>query len=292
MKVAIYSRGLDTEQGAHLDILLEALTHYDVCIRIFQPLLAQFPQVTQRYPSLIPFLQSSELPDALDCLISLGGDGTLLDTVTLVRNKKIPVLGVNFGRLGFLAGISRDELSSAVEALVNRTFIIDKRTLIHLDSNKNLFGDTPFGLNEFAIHKRDTSPMIKVHAYLNGEFLNTYWADGLIVSTATGSTEYNMSCNGPILFPESSSFVITPVAPHNLNVRSIIVPDTNIISFEVESRADMFICALDARREIVDKTIQLAVKKEEFSVNLVRLNENSFLSTLRTKLAWGLDKRN
>jgi len=292
MKVAIYSRGLDTEQGAHLDILLEALTHYDVCIRIFQPLLAQFPQVTQRYPSLIPFLQSSELPDALDCLISLGGDGTLLDTVTLVRNKKIPVLGVNFGRLGFLAGISRDELSSAVEALVNRTFIIDKRTLIHLDSNKNLFGDTPFGLNEFAIHKRDTSPMIKVHAYLNGEFLNTYWADGLIVSTATGSTGYNMSCNGPILFPESSSFVITPVAPHNLNVRSIIVPDTNIISFEVESRADMFICALDARREIVDKTIQLAVKKEEFSVNLLRLNENSFLSTLRTKLAWGLDKRN
>lgn len=292
MKVAIYSRGLDTEQGAHLDILLEALTRYDVCIRMFQPLLAQFPQVTQRYPSLIPFLLSEELPDALDCLISLGGDGTLLDTVALVRNKKIPVLGVNFGRLGFLAGISRDELSTAVEALVNRTFIIDKRTLIHLDSNRNLFGDIPFGLNEFAIHKRDTSPMIKVHAYLNGEFLNTYWADGLIVSTATGSTGYNMSCNGPILFPESSSFVITPVAPHNLNVRSIVVPDTNIISFEVESRADMFICALDARREIVDKTIQLAVKKEEFSVNLVRLNENSFLSTLRTKLAWGLDKRN
>lgn len=292
MKVAIYSRGLDLEQGAHLDILLEALTRYDVCIRIFQPLLAQFPQVTQRYPSLIPFLLSADLPDELDCLISLGGDGTLLDTVALVKNKKIPVLGVNFGRLGFLAGISRDELSTAVEALVNRTFIIDKRTLIHLDSNKNLFGDTPFALNEFAIHKRDTSPMIKVHAYLNGEFLNTYWADGLIVSTATGSTGYNMSCNGPILFPESSSFVITPVAPHNLNVRSIVVPDTNVISFEVESRADMFICALDARREIVDKTIQLAVKKEEFSVKLVRLNENSFLSTLRTKLAWGLDKRN
>jgi NAD+ kinase len=175
---------------------------------------------------------------------------------------------------------------------VNRTFIIDKRTLIHLDSDKKLFGDAPFGLNEFAIHKRDTSPMIKVHAYLNGEFLNTYWADGLIVSTPTGSTGYNMSCNGPILFPESSSFVITPVAPHNLNVRSIIVPDTSIISFEIESRADMFICALDARREIVDKSIQLAVKKEAFGVNLVRLNENSFLSTLRTKLAWGLDKRN
>jgi NAD+ kinase len=292
MKVAIYSRGLDTEQGAHLDILLEALTRFDVCILIYQPLLLQFNQVTVRFPALVPFLTSADLPEELDCLISLGGDGTLLDTITLVRNKKIPVLGINFGRLGFLAGISRDELSSAVDALVNRTFIIDKRTLIHLDSNKSLFGDTPFALNEFAIHKRDTSPMIKVHAYLNGEFLNTYWADGLIVSTPTGSTGYNMSCNGPILFPDSSSFVITPVAPHNLNVRSIIVPDSNIISFEIESRADMFICALDARREIVDKSIQLAVKKEAFGVNLVRLNENSFLSTLRTKLAWGLDKRN
>jgi NAD+ kinase len=292
MKVAIYSRGLDTEQGAHLDILLEALTRFDVYILIYQPLLLQFNQVTVRFPALVPFVTSADLPEELDCLISLGGDGTLLDTVTLVRNKKIPVLGINFGRLGFLAGISRDELSSAVDALVNHTFIIDKRTLIHLDSDKNLFGDAPFGLNEFAIHKRDTSPMIKVHAYLNGEFLNTYWADGLIVSTPTGSTGYNMSCNGPILFPESSSFVITPVAPHNLNVRSIIVPDTSIISFEIESRADMFICALDARREIVDKSIQLAVKKEAFGVNLVRLNENSFLSTLRTKLAWGLDKRN
>lgn len=292
MKVAIYSRGLDTEQGAHLDILLEALTRFEVCILIYQPLLLQFNHVTIRFPALVPFATSADLPEELDCLISLGGDGTLLDTVTLVRNKKIPVLGINFGRLGFLADISREELSSAVDALVNRTFIIDKRTLIHLDSDKNLFGDAPFGLNEFAIHKRDTSPMIKVHAYLNGEFLNTYWADGLIVSTPTGSTGYNMSCNGPILFPESSSFVITPVAPHNLNVRSIIVPDTSVISFEIESRADMFICALDARREIVDKSIQLAVKKEAFGVNLVRLNENSFLSTLRTKLAWGLDKRN
>ncbi len=292
MQVAIYSRGLDNEQGAHLGFLLEELTRYDVSILIYKPLLSQFSEETSRYPSMIPFLVSDDLPAGLDCLISLGGDGTLLDTVTLVRDKKIPVLGVNFGRLGFLAGISRDELASAVEALVNRTYIIDKRTLIHLDANKPLFGDTPFALNEFAIHKRDTSPMIKVHAYLNGEFLNTYWADGLIVSTATGSTGYNMSCNGPILFPESSSFVITPVAPHNLNVRSVVVPDNNVISFEVESRADLFICALDARREIVDKHIQLAVRKEQFCVHLVRLSENTFLSTLRTKLAWGLDKRN
>ncbi|MFN7273607.1 MAG: NAD kinase, partial [Bacteroidota bacterium] len=282
MQVAIYSRGLDTEQGAHLGFLLEALTRYEVKILIYQPLLTQFSDVMGRYGNLVPFLLSEDLPLDLDCLISLGGDGTLLDTVSLVRDKKIPILGVNFGRLGFLAGISRDELSTAVEALVNRTYIIDKRTLIHLDADKPLFGETPFGLNEFAIHKRDTSPMIKVHAYINGEFLNTYWADGLIVSTATGSTGYNMSCNGPILFPESSSFVITPVAAHNLNIRSVVVPDTNIISFEIESRAELFICALDARREIVDKNIQLAVRKEQFGLHLIRLSENTFLSTLRT----------
>jgi NAD+ kinase len=292
MKVAIYSRGLDFEQEHPLLELLAELTRYDATILIFHQLLEQFTQTKQLYANLVPFQVSDDLSEDVDCLISLGGDGTMLDAVTLVKDKNIPILGINFGRLGFLASISKEELTSAVDALVNHTYLIDKRTLIHLDSNEKLFGETPFGLNEFAIHKRDTSPMIKVHTYLNGEFLNSYWADGLIVSTATGSTGYNMSCNGPILFPESSSFVITPVAPHNLNVRSIVVPDTNIISFEVESRAEHFICALDARKEIVNKSIQLAVQKEKFRVNLVRLNENSFLSTLRTKLTWGLDKRN
>jgi NAD+ kinase len=292
MKVAIYSRGLDFEQENPLVVLLEELTRYDTSILIFQQLLTQFTLPQHLHEKVVPFLTSADLDEQIDCLISLGGDGTLLDAVALVRNKNIPILGINFGRLGFLASISKEELASAVDSLINQSFLIDKRTLIHLDSNEKLFGETPFGLNEFAIHKRDTSPMVKIHTYLNGEFLNTYWADGLIVSTPTGSTGYNMSCNGPIMFPETSSFVITPVAPHNLNVRSIIVPDTNVISFEVEGRGEQIICALDARREIVNKTIQLAVRREKFGVNLVRLNENSFLSTLRTKLTWGLDKRN
>jgi NAD+ kinase len=216
----------------------------------------------------------------------------MLDAVTLVKNTGIPLLGVNFGRLGFLANINKEELTQAVDAILNRTYVIDKRTLVHIDANIPLFTDAPFALNEFAIHKRDTSPMIKIHTYLNGEFLNSYWADGLIVATPTGSTGYNMSCNGPILFPDSSSFVITPVAPHNLNVRSLVVPDNNIISFEIEGRTEEFICAMDARKEIVKKDIQLAVKKENFHIHLMRLNENSFLSTLRNKLTWGMDKRN
>jgi len=292
MKIAIYSRGLDLATPNPLALLLEALAPHDVEIHVFQQLLLHADLPADTTASLIPFKVSSDLDATIDCLISLGGDGTMLDAVTLVKDSGIPVLGINFGRLGFLASISPDALQSAVEAIVNRTFVVDKRALIHLDSNEGLFGDTPFALNEFAIHKRDISPMIKIHTYINGEFLNTYWADGLIVSTPTGSTGYSLSCNGPILFPDAASFVITPVAPHNLNVRPIVIPDTNVVSFEIEGRADQFICALDARKEIVDKTVQLAIRKEQFCVNLVRLNENSFLSTLRTKLTWGLDKRN
>lgn len=292
MKIAIYSRGLDADMGNPLMVLLDELERYETQIYIYQPLIATMQVPLQRAEKMIPFFSSQDLKEEIDCLISLGGDGTILDAVTLVRDTGIPILGINFGRLGFLASISPEELGSAVDALINRTFVVDKRTLIHLDADQPLFGDAPFALNEFAIHKRDISPMIKIHTYLNGEFLNSYWADGLIVSTPTGSSGYNLSCNGPILFPESASFVITPVAPHNLNVRPIIVPDNNVISFEVEGRADQFICALDARREIVDKTVQLAVRREKFTVNLVRLNENSFLSTLRSKLTWGLDKRN
>lgn len=292
MKVAIYSRGLDFEQENPLLVLLEELARYDTTIHLYEPLLHRFTLPQNLLEKMVRFQTSGDLNKDIDYLISLGGDGTMLDAVTLVKDNNIPILGINFGRLGFLASISRDELGSAVDALVNHTFVVDKRSLIHLDSNESLFGEAPFALNEFAIHKRDTAPMIKVHTYLNGEFLNSYWADGLIVATPTGSTGYNMSCNGPILFPESASFAITPVAPHNLNVRSIIVPDTSVISFEVEGRADQFICAMDARREIVNKTIQLAVRREKFDINLIRLNENSFLSTLRTKLTWGLDKRN
>lgn len=289
MKVAIYSRGLDTEQNAPMQYLLSALLTCNASIFLYEPLLHQLP-FNANFKTFISY--GDLVNNEIDYLISVGGDGTILDTVTLVGDSNIPILGINFGRLGFLASLSKNEIEKAVEALVSHSFVIDKRSLIHVDSQLNLFGSTPFALNEFVLHKRDISPMIKIHTYINGEFLNTYWADGLIVSTPTGSTGYNLSCNGPILFPESSSFVITPVAPHNLNVRSIVVADTNIISFEVEGRADQYICVMDARRELVDLNTRIAVKKENFTISLIRLNENSFLSTLRNKLTWGMDKRN
>ena len=293
MNVAIYSRGVDLDQQQSLNDLITELQKHDITIYIYADLIKKFNLVTgENKKALIAFAASSDLHNNIDCLISLGGDGTVLDAITLVGDTLIPILGINYGRLGFLATISKDELSIMVEALVNRSYVIDKRSLLHLDSNLPIFEGNPFALNEFAIHKRDTSPMIKIHTYLNGELLNSYWADGLIIATPTGSTGYNMSCNGPILFPDSSSFVLTPVAPHNLNVRSVVVPDSSVISFEIEGRTEELICALDARKEIVPIGIQIAVKKEAFCVHFIRLNENSFLSTLRTKLTWGYDKRN
>jgi NAD+ kinase len=291
MRIAIYSRGLEANYQDGLKLLLSELTHYKVEPVIFQNFFNEFYSSIDIAGKYSTFNSSDDLED-IDCLISLGGDGTLLDAITFVGGKGIPVLGINYGRLGFLASIGKDELNIAVKALVQRTYMLDKRTLIHLDANMPLFNGVAFALNEFTIHKKDTSPMIKIHTYLNGEFLNIYWADGLIVSTPTGSTGYSLSCNGPIVFPESGSLVITPVSPHNLNIRPLVVPDSSILSFEVEGRTDGFLCTLDSRREIVTKEVLLAIRKETFSINLVRLNENNFLQTLRNKLSWGLDKRN
>src|SRR5450432_3073138 len=285
MKVAIYSRIIEESERGEVQQLLDALHQQRIQPIIFQPFFEQISHIFRFPPDLQFFRNSDDLDSSVDFLISLGGDGTLLDTLAFVRGK-------NIGRLGFLASIGKGDMLTAVKALVNRTYVADKRSLIHLDANKPLFGETPCALNEFSIHKTDTSPMIKIHTYLNGEFLNTYWADGLIVATPTGSTGYSLSCGGPVIFPESGSFVINPVAPHNLNVRPIVVPDDNIISFEVEGRADDFICALDSRRHVVSKNVQLAVKREAFTMGLVRLSENNFLQTLRNKLTWGLDKRN
>lgn len=292
MRIAIYSRGIENNQLQDIGLLVNELIKYGAEPVFFQDFFNQFYSAVELGGSYSTFNCSEDMDSSIDCLISLGGDGTLLDTVTLVKETGIPVLGINYGRLGFLANIGKEEISTAIEALVERKYVLDKRSLLHLDSNLPLFGDVPYALNEFTLHKSDTSSMIKIHTYLNGEFLNTYWADGLIVATPTGSTGYSLSCNGPVVFPDSASFVITPVSPHNLNIRPIIVPDNTIVSFEVEGRTDNFLCSLDSRRELVPKEVQIAVRKEEFGINLIRLNENNFLQTLRNKLSWGLDKRN
>jgi NAD+ kinase len=233
----------------------------------------------------------NEVKSSTEVVFSIGGDGTILDSVVMVKDSEIPIFGINFGRLGFLASVGKDQLHAAIDAVERGQYIIDKRTLIELESNKPLFGDN-FALNDMTIQRRDQSSMITVNAYLNGELLNTYWADGIIVSTPTGSTGYSLSCGGPIIYPTSGNFVITPVAPHNLNVRPMVVKDDVVLSFEVTGRGDSFLCTLDSRFRSIDSSFQLAVKKADFCANIVQLSDQSFISALKTKLNWGTDQRN
>jgi NAD+ kinase len=228
----------------------------------------------------------------IDFLISLGGDGTLLETITHVGPLEIPILGINTGRLGFLATTPKANIKSAIDALFRNFYSYDFRNIIQLESDQDVFGKINYGLNEFAILKKDTSSMIVVHTYIDGEYLNSYWADGLIVSTPTGSTGYSISCGGPVVLPQSNNFIITPVSPHNLNVRPMVVSDTSIISFEIEGRSKNFLVSLDSRSCTVDDSIQMAVRKGDFRVKLVKLNGYNYLDTLRQKLNWGLDIRN
>ena len=225
-------------------------------------------------------------------MFSIGGDGTILDTVTQIQDSGIPVLGINIGRLGFLSSIAAEEIAGAIESLMKGHFSLDKRRLLRLESNVQIFGEANYALNELTIHKKDSSSMIIINTYLNGEYLNSYWADGLIIATPTGSTGYSLSCGGPIVAPYSGNFVITPIAPHNLNVRPIVVSDENVISLEVQGRSQYFLASLDSRSVTIDSAISLAVRRAEFTINLVRMGNDNFLDTLRKKLNWGLDTRN
>ncbi len=202
------------------------------------------------------------------------------------------MLGINTGRLGFLATISREETEQALEHVLQKSYTLDRRALLRLDTDQGLFGNMNFALNDFTVVKKDTSAMITIHTFIDGEFLNSYWADGIIVSTPTGSTGYSLSCGGPLISPRSGNFVLTPVSPHNLTVRPIIVSDTSEISFRVDGRSKKFLVTLDSRFATVDNTVKLTVRKADFFVNLIQLEGHHYFKTLRQKLNWGLDLRN
>ena len=230
--------------------------------------------------------------DDIQLFISIGGDGTLLESVTHIGKLEIPILGINTGRLGFLATISKDNTEEALRKFLQGSFTLDKRALLKLETNKDIFGPLNFALNDFTVVKKDSSAMITIHTYIDGEFLNSYWADGIIVSTPTGSTGYSLSCGGPLIFPRSGNFVITPVSPHNLTVRPIVVSDASEITFQVEGRSKKFLVSLDSRVASVDSSVKLKLTKADFKVNLVQLEGTHYFKTLRQKLNWGLDVRN
>ena len=291
MTIGIYSRIFKEEHTPYVLELITQLNQREIPFFIFQ----DYYKVIRKYipKQLInTFKNHLDVKKHLDLLITVGGDGTLLDTLQLVRDSEIPVAGINMGRLGFLADIHKEEIKNLIESIEHNTFTIENRTLITVETNKPVFGEVNYGLNEFTIHNTDSSSMIVVHVYLNGEFLNSFWADGLIVATPTGSTAYSLSCGGPIVFPTSGTFVLTLVSPHNLNARPIIIADDTILSFEVECRSNNFLCSIDSRSISIDNTIQLAVRKSNFTFKLLRMPESSYLQTLREKLNWGEDSRN
>ena len=228
----------------------------------------------------------------LDFFISLGGDGTLLESVTYIGKNETPILGVNTGRLGFLATTGREEIEKALENIFKKNYSVDQRTMLRLESEPKLFDGLSFALNDFTIMKKDSSSMITVHVFVDGELLNSYWADGVIISTPTGSTGYSLSCGGPLVFPESENFVVTPVSPHNLTARPIVVSDKSELTFRIEGRSKKFLVSLDSRFESVSDKVKLKIKKETFKAHLVQLPDQHYFKTLRQKLNWGLDMRN
>jgi NAD+ kinase len=293
MQVVIYSKVLHEKDIPYIQVLFDALHQEKVNTYIYAPYLEQLEGKIIFKKDIAVFENHLDFKThRFDFVITLGGDGTILDAITLVRDSDVPIMGINLGRLGFLASIGKTRIQQSVTALVQGMYSIESRKLLYLESNIPIFGDNRFALNDCTLLKRDSSSMITIHAFINGAYLNSYWADGLIVATPTGSTGYSLSCGGPIIFPDSDNFVITPVAPHNLNVRPIVISDSSVISFEIEGRAENFLCTLDARFETITADYQLAVRTGDFKVRLVQLYDDNFLKTIREKLAWGMDARN
>ena len=239
------------------------------------------------------FSTSSEVDKSFDVLISIGGDGTILRAITYVGNSGIPILGVNAGRLGFLAKVQKEDIHSFLQIVIDKKYTISERTLLKLETkpeNKEIAIN--FALNEITVSRKDTTSMITIETFLNDEYLNSYWADGLIISTPTGSTGYSMSCGGPILTPDVKGFVITPIAPHNLNARPLVIPDDTEIKLKVSGREEQYLVSLDSRILYVNNNSELYISKNPFTIKMVEFPEETFLKTLRKKLLWGEDKRN
>ncbi len=293
MQVVVYSQVFKETDREHVQEFFDLLAAENFSTYVYGPYLEQirphihFKRDVGVFESHLDFRIKK-----FDMLITLGGDGTILSAILMVKDTRIPVLGINLGRLGFLARVEKAKMQSALRMLAKGRFETEKRDMLYLESNLPVFGDTPYALNDFTLLKRDTSSMITIHTYINGAYLNSYWADGIIVSTPTGSTGYSLSCGGPIIFPGSGNFVVTPVAPHNLNVRPIVISDDAVVSFQIEGRADNFLSTLDSRFETVTAVHELAVRKNDFGINLVKLPDITFMDTLRGKLNWGEDRRN
>ena len=292
MKVAIFGKVFSPENRDYIQRLVDKLESHHISLVFYEPYYQKIKNDIV-VKSEISFFNSNEgLKDKVDFLFSIGGDGTLLDTITFVQDSGIPILGINLGRMGFLSSVSKDQIETALEQFIQKQYKLDHRTLIRLLTKGNVFGDLNYALNECTVYKKDPFSMLKIQAFVNGEFLNSYWADGLIIATPTGSTAYSLSTGGPIILPGSQNFVITPIATHNLTVRPIVIPDSSEIRIKVTGRIKEFFVSLDSRSQAIDASMELILVKEEFKVNLLQLENESYFKTIREKLLWGIDLRN
>jgi len=292
MKIALFGRNVAESTLPFFQELIDKLQLSDGEIFVYRPLFEKLSGriIFRKQPRL--FSVQAEIRENVDYLFSIGGDGTILDAVTLVSDSGIPLIGINLGRLGFLSGISKEEIIPAVDAIILKKFALDRRTLLRLDSPDHLFGEFNYALNDLTVSKSSPMTMLTIKTWINGDFLNSYWADGLIVATPTGSTAYSLSCTGPILSPDSENFVITPIASHNLTVRPIVIRDDCEIRIKVEGKGGEFLVSLDSRVERVENGVELLIRKADFNIQLLRLSDKNFFKTIREKLNWGLDKRN
>ena len=292
MIIALYGKSTDREGIAYLEPLFERLRQHDISYLIYEPFYETLRTQIELIGTTKLFSGKDTLKGKADFLFSIGGDGTLLDTLTLVRDSGIPVMGINLGRMGFLSSISKRDILPAIDSILSGDYTLDARELLSLETTENLFGELNFALNELTINKKDTSSMILIHVYVDDKFLHAYWADGLIISTPTGSTAYSLSCNGPIITPDAENFVITPIATHNLTVRPVVIPDKSVIRIRVEGREKEYLVSLDSRSEVINPETELVVRKANFRINLLQMKDQYFFRTIREKLSWGLDIRN
>jgi len=291
MKVAIYSQYYKHKSLDSFNTLLDVLIEKKLTVYIESNFLQNLDAAIQNSFAIQSF---SELDETFDLLISIGGDGTILRAITYLKNLNIPIVGINTGRLGFLATIQHDEIEKAIQQILDKDYTLSKRTLLSIEtspSNSDIV-DLNFALNEIAVSRKNTTSMITVETYLNGEFLTSYWSDGLIISTPTGSTGYSLSCGGPVITPDTTSFVLTPIAPHNLSARPLVIEDSTTIQLKVSGRENNYLVSLDSRIATLANETTITLKKADFTINMIELNDESFLDTLRKKLLWGEDKRN
>ena len=292
MKVAVYSRTFDQTFLHHIKDFFNWLNEYGFEVYVFNEFLDYLKDRFNYRPGFTAaFHGYRDIRGDMDFVVSIGGDGTFLDTVSLVRDTGIPVIGINSGKLGFLASIAIEDIHQAIDSLYQGNYTREDRSLLSVDSDEQLFDGYRYALNDITIQKKE-SEMITIHVYLNGSFLNTYWADGLIIATPTGSTAYSLSVGGPIVLPNSRNFIISPISPHNLTVRPIVVPDDSHILLKPEGRCSRYLVSMDHRSQVIEGSTHIHVRKASFAMKVLRLNHTSFYSTLRSKLMWGVDKRN